>query len=346
MEGYSGPKNYGIARMNGGSGNRPLVGMYSKIDWSKRFKRDVNVLLENRTKLMDLYNSNGQTLLWLIEWNGKKNSAIPLSDCDPFFIEICRRIRFIKSDGESIKCFRNTSDSPRITAPKNLKGITNDPWTPVRKKDAKTLTIGDQNGFTYDRIQELILGNNFKKPIALEFYDEKNGAFFLARCMVRGQGKTYGLHKRIIPITSGVVKILQTKSDKEIFAKRAHERVELASKVQTQILKPSLKILMSNGENQKVILKKLAPWINRFDQEIDRRFLNHSGHLLRWNKKKQHVSGKRFCSKKRKKYLRRRSEALPLPNFGGSGLSNARSKVYFQAHNLFQYAGKQETVTQ
>jgi CRISPR system Cascade subunit CasA len=346
MEGYSGPKNYGIARMNGGSGNRPLVGMYSKIDWSKRFKRDVNVLLENRTKLMDLYNSNGQTLLWLIEWNGKKDSAIPLSDCDPFFIEICRRIRFIKS-GESIKCFRNTSDSPRILSPKNLKGITNDPWTPVRKKDAKTLTIGDQNGFTYDRIQELILGNNFKKPIALEFYDEKNGAFFLARCMVRGQGKTYGLHKRIIPITSGVVKILQTKSDKEIFAKRAHERVELASKVQTQILKPSLKILMSNGENQKVEPKKIRVWTNRFDQEIDRRFfeslwasveMEQEEAVRQWEKILLEVAEKLF------KEAERSTSIAQLRRL--RAVSNARSKFDFQSHNLFQYAGKQETVTQ
>ncbi|MDZ7717617.1 MAG: hypothetical protein U5K72_02205 [Balneolaceae bacterium] len=65
MEGFLGRGNYGIVRMNGGFGNRPLVGLSPEKSWGKRFLRDVTVLLKNRSGLLNLYTSNGQTLLWL-----------------------------------------------------------------------------------------------------------------------------------------------------------------------------------------------------------------------------------------------------------------------------------------
>lgn len=344
MDGIMGRGNYGIVRMNSGYGNRPFLGVTPDLSWSSRFNRDLRVLLDNRDDMFSTYKSNGYSLLWVPHWDGGKKSGIQLFECDPYFLEICRRIRFKKTDGE-ILCFKTNTEASRITAPDDLNGITNDPWTPIRKKDAKTLTIGDQSGFTYDRIQELILGNKFKKPIALEFHDEKNGAYFLARCMVRGQGKTYGLHRRIIPITSGVVKILQTKSDKELFAKRAHERVELASKVQTQILNPSLRILMSNGENQKVEPKKIRVWTNRFDQEIDRLFFESLWDSVEMEPEEATSEWENILYEEAEKIFKEAERSTPIAQLRRlRAISNARSKFYFQAHNLFQYVGKKTTL--
>src|SRR5690625_5498140 len=93
MECFLGRGNYGIARMNGGLGNRPLVGISTGKSWGVLFERDMKVLLANRSSLFEMYSPQGFTLLWLPTWNGEKKDAIPIWDCDPYFIEICRRVR-------------------------------------------------------------------------------------------------------------------------------------------------------------------------------------------------------------------------------------------------------------
>lgn len=80
MEGFLGQGNYGIARMNGGFGNRALVGMVPGLSWSSRFQRDAAVLLSAHSYLAEEYSYNlgGISLLWLLPWNGAKSGGLPL----------------------------------------------------------------------------------------------------------------------------------------------------------------------------------------------------------------------------------------------------------------------------
>ncbi|MGM0706252.1 MAG: type I-E CRISPR-associated protein Cse1/CasA, partial [Bacteroidota bacterium] len=147
MEGYLGVGNYGIVRMNGGLGNRPLVGLSPDLAWGPRFRRDVQVLGDARPDLLDRYDAHGHMLLWTEPWGGAKDEAIPIDNCDPYFVEICRRIRFTTGDDGSLRCWRANTKGQRLDAPDSLNGMTGDPWTPIDKGEGKALTLGEA-GFT------------------------------------------------------------------------------------------------------------------------------------------------------------------------------------------------------
>lgn len=346
MEGFLGRGNYGIVRMNGGFGNRPLVGLSPGKSWGLRFQRDVNTLSANRSILLDMYDSQGFSLLWIPPWDGEKASAIPIGNCDPFFIEICRRIRFTSENDKQL-CYRTNTKAGRIATPDDLNGRTRDPWTPIEKKGVKALTLGE-SGFTYELIQKLLLGEEYSTPVALEFQkDEQNGAYLICEALVRGQGKTDGLHRRVIPIPPKVsITLFQRSSAKELLAKRARERISLTYDVQRKILHPSISNLLSSGTDQRVEYDKVAPWINRFDQEIDHRFFESLWSSVDMDSEEAKRKWEEILLDEAEKIFKEAERSTPITQLRRlRALSKARSMFYGQAHKVFEYAGKQETVT-
>jgi CRISPR system Cascade subunit CasA len=341
MEGFLGRGNYGVVRMNGGFGNRPLVGLSPGNNWGSRFVRDVNVLLKHRPSLINMYDMNGHTLLWTPQWDGEKNSSIPINKCDPFFIEICRRIRF-KRDDIRLLCLRTNTKAGRISVPDDLNGRTEDPWTPIEKKGVKALTLGE-SGFTYELIQQLLLGEEYAKPIALEFQkDEKNGAFLICQALVRGQGKTDGLHKRIIPIPPNVTASLFGNTTLKLtLAKRAKNRISLTYDAQRKILRPALSALLSSGTDQKVDYSKVAPWINRFDQEIDRQFFDSLWASVDLDPEEAKQQWEEILLEEAESIFKEAQRSTPISQLRRlRALSKADSMFYGQVHKIFEYAGK------
>jgi CRISPR system Cascade subunit CasA len=347
MEGFLGRGNYGIIRMNGGFGNRPLVGLSPDKSWGKRFLRDVKVLLKSRAALLDMYDQNGESLLWLPPWDGGKSSGIPIEKCDPFFIEICRRIRFNNKEGQII-CLRTNTSASRILAADDLNGRTEDPWTPVEKKEVKALTLGE-SGFTYELIQQLLLGEEYATPIALDFQqDEKDGAFLICQALVRGQGKTDGLHRRVIPIPPKVtVSLFSKKSAKELLAKRAKERISITYDAQRKILRPAISSLLSSGTDQRVEYDKVATWIKRFDQEIDHRFFESLWSSVELEPEEATRQWEEILLEEAEKIFKEAERSTPIAQLRRlRAVSKARSMFYGQTQKVFEYAGKQETLTQ
>lgn len=273
MEGFLGRGNYGIVRMNGGFGNRPLVGLAPDLSWGRRFRRDVQVLLDARHSLLNRYRTDGHALLWTVPWDGAKDSAIPLDQCDPYVIEICRRIRFTQHDDGALTCWRANTKGQRLHTEDDLNGITGDPWTPIDKEDAKALTLGG-SGFTYDRLQDIFFGGNYERPPALRFQeDEAESMYLVARALVRGQGKTEGLHYRVVPVPADISKrFLQKKTVRERLAKRAKARVEQAAAVRRRVLYPAIGALFTGRRDERPDSDQLAPWLSAFDQAVDDRF--------------------------------------------------------------------------
>jgi CRISPR system Cascade subunit CasA len=271
MEGFLGRGNYGIVRMNGGFGNRPMVGLATDLSWGRRFARDLNVLRDERDNFVDRYKPRGHALLWIEDWDGAKSSAVPLEECDPYFIEICRRIRFTLEDGD-IACWRANTSGQRVDAPDSLNGATGDPWTPVEKDGMKALTLGEA-GFTYDRLYQIFLSGEYTKPPALEFQEGETGAMYLvARTLVRGQGKTDGLHYRIIPVPASVPVLFQDQDERRKIAVRAQQRVDKAAQVQTRVLRPAVAALVSGRRDNQVDWEQVQPWIEAFDEAVDDSF--------------------------------------------------------------------------
>ena len=353
MEGYSGKFNYGIARMNGGGGNRPLIGFSEKLSWGGRFRRDLEILLSNRNKLADDFDFSGYSLLWLLEWDGTKKDSLQLSVCDPFFLEICRRIRFRKTE-KGVKCFKKSTKSKRIEVPDELNGITNDPWTPIDKGEAKILTI-TESGFTYKLLQELLIGEKYQKPFAMKFQaDERDRVFMINQALVRGGGiktETNGLHKRIIPIPPKVHKLLMNDIKKDKFAERANNRVALALEVQKQILYPSVRELIREGLKKEVTRKQtikenkqINPWLKRFDQEIDRRFFESLWASVEMDQEEATRQWEEILLEEAKKQFKQAERSTPIAQLRRlRAVSKARSIFYGQVHKILEFAGKETT---
>jgi len=348
LEGYSGRDNYGIIRMNGGRGNRPLIGLTPNLSWNNRFQRDLNVLLNNRNELLKNYNSNGFSLLWLSEWNGSKKHAIPIYECDPYFIEICRRIRFNLVDDLSLRCWKKSTKSKRISAPDNLNGKTNDPWTPIIKNEGKALSV-DKYGFLYNRLQAILLGEEFKKPIALEFDDqEKKGAYLIAMALVRGKSETKGFYRRILKISERISSILLNNSEnKELLAKRSSERVALAAKTQSELIKPTIRILLRGGLNKNITREqmqkeneKLKVWIDRFDREIDRRFFDSLWVSVEMEPEEAKREWVEVLLEEAEKQILQAEHSIPISQIRRlRAISKARSVFYGRVKDVLEFSG-------
>jgi CRISPR system Cascade subunit CasA len=245
QEGRLGSGNYGISRMNGGFGSRPALGVVPKGHWGCRWRRDVKVLLTQRDKIieqMELMVQGGIGLVWLQPWDGEESLAF--SSLDPFYIEICRRIRLCSNDGV-VAAIATTSKSARIEA-KGRNGMTGDPWIPIDISAAKALTI-TAKGFGYRLSADLLFGTKFHRPIAqmLAQGDGIEGIVVLAQSVTRGQGKTEGYHERRIPISPKIRQLLiQRKTD--LLAKIAEERVHAIGQVRG-VLWTALATLFDNG---------------------------------------------------------------------------------------------------
>lgn len=347
MEGFLGRGNYGVVRMNGGFGNRPLVGVSPDLSFGARFGRDLGVLVERRGEMPGLYDpTSGKTLLWTDPWDGSKGDAIPIDACDPYFIEVCRRIRFTQDDG-ALTCWRANTKGQRVDAPDALNGQTGDPWTPIDTEENKALTLGG-SGFTYEKLRQIVLDPNEKyaSPMALTFHDEDDGAMYLvARAMVRGQGKTEGLHHRVIPIPRRARVLFSTPTERRALAERAEQRAKKASDVETNVLKPAVASLLSAGRDGDVDWDQVQPWIDAFDDVVDEHFYSHlwasvrEDESLRENAAKAQREWQRFLRIEAEKQFADVQRSVPLPDMRRwRAISAARSVFQNRIRDVLEYA--------
>ena len=283
MEGFSGAGNYGISRMNGGLGSRPAFTLTPSERLGAHIRRDITALLEYRSTLMDEYqmSDHGADLLWTLPWDGRPAETLLLNDLDPFYIEVCRRIRLRSDAGSRLHGIRTSSKAARI-AGKDLKGRTGDPWVPANtKRDGLPLTLA-AGGFTYKRVTDyLFKPEEWRWPYLLRpLLSERRSAkpmYLVARGMVRGQGKTEGYHERIIPLrpkTVGSAMIRQTAVDD--LGTIARERIEHVGTVQ-RILSHAIQVFAARGNSEKTNSehRTLArPWLNTLDDIVDTNFFD------------------------------------------------------------------------
>lgn len=275
-DGYLGAGNYGIARMNGGLASRPCVSYTPGVRWGPRFKRDVEALREAREAIVaehDLAASGGLGLLWLAPWDG--TASLAWEGCDPFFIEICRRIRLVADSGDALSARMATSKVERLDA-KARKGNTGDPWTPILKSEAKALTVSG-GGFTYDLLQLLMFSGDVLRGAAQAPRSVERGDAldFYAAVLVRGQGKTEGWHERRLPLPKNVRKLIRNPDARVSLGQVAKVRVEEAKSLRNAVLKPALcKFLQVRAERIDLSAPGPRPWLEAFDAGVDRFFFD------------------------------------------------------------------------
>ena len=203
-EGYGGRGNQGIARMNGGASSRPMLGLVPAserdhgVHASHHWLRDLRVLLANRrhADANVLGTPGGDALVWLMPW--PEGVRLELNALDPWFIEVCRRVRLVTREGVTFAECANAK-APRTNA-KAFHGIVGDPWTPIDRKEEKSLTIWPR-GFDYKRICELLYSGNWEIPVlAKPAAQDAGDMLLLAEAISRGNSKTEGFKSRTIPV--------------------------------------------------------------------------------------------------------------------------------------------------
>ncbi|UCF90213.1 MAG: type I-E CRISPR-associated protein Cse1/CasA [Desulfobacterales bacterium] len=258
--GFLGQGKFGIARMNGGFGSRVCVGWKANSRSGMRFHRDVKVLLAHRKTLLKApypYVDGGLTCLWIEPWDGK--TGLSLSQLDPFFIEVARRIRLV--DCGSIVALGTTSKTTRIAA-QALKGNVGDPWTPIKVSSSSALTPS-ANGFHPGLLRNLIFQDDYElSPVQIPTSNEGSG-WFCASSLVRGQGTTDGFREASIRVPARVQPILFGGGNaRDRLAELSKIGLEMAAGVQNKCLRPALYALMEGGPDSVNFGKReISVWV-------------------------------------------------------------------------------------
>ena len=277
MEGFSGSGNYGISRMNGGLGSRAAFTLAPSERPGAHVRRDIMALLDHRSTLLAQFPmvDGGASLLWAMPWDGTAGDSLAANRLEPYYIEVCRRIRLrTRADG-SLYGIRASSKAARIEG-KDLKGRTGDPWVPVnRKRDNLPLTLA-AGGFTYKRVTEYLSDEWGTPPLLRPTESElrSSDTQLLARAMVRGQGKTEGYHERIIPLRPRTVRLFGRAGGTQELGDIARQRIEEISIVQ-RILSHAIQVFAARGRADAVSPEHRAlarPWLNKLDEIVDRTF--------------------------------------------------------------------------
>jgi len=283
MQGYSGGggRLHGISRMNSGVGNRPYVSLASSPSWGVRFRRDVAALLRGRESILDGHHElfrpeDGLALIWLEPWDGERQ--LSMRDLDPYYIEVCRRVRLAQDESGIIG--RRAHAKERIAGTKQIKGNTGDPWTPVSmaKKDTPTALTVNKSGFTYKRLQGILLGRDYSPGLCLKAQPEDGAGdvLLLAWAFARdGVGRTGGQHEKTVPVPAKVHRIIRLDPDhaeRTQLGSRARAMVDEASSFRSTVLRPALQYLLQGGPDSGRLDRKDTrdkPFSRRFDPQVD-----------------------------------------------------------------------------
>lgn len=273
--GYDGSGNYGIARMNGGSSSRPMLGLVPvqektyRLDPSKWWRRDVERLLHERRagNGAEFGCEGGLALLWCRDW--PEGSQVDLRTLDPWFIEVCRRVRLVGS-GQRLSAVKAVSKAARIDA-KMYRGHVGDPWAPVHIDDGKSLTLGGGD-FHYKKLAELLFEGKWKLPLLATPGTNETVAssLLVAEALSRGNSKTEGFKSRIIPMPDSAVRLFRTDVAGRI------SQVQLDEiKAFDEGLRNALALLAGRGDWEQVRKDQYARSRSareRFDRVADRLF--------------------------------------------------------------------------
>ena len=294
MEGYRGTGNYGISRMKGGFGSRPAFSLAPLNPHpGAHVRRDIVALLEARTGLLEAHPmvEGGVRLMWTVPWDGHGDEALHLSDLDPLYVEVCRRIRLrTTSSGRAIRAVKAGTEQYRVTMRETTDpstdretrtGLTGDPWTPFKTGDNGGALTLREDGFSYRRITACLTEwehPHLLRPTQAEL-DSPPPMRLVARAMARGRGTSGGYHERSIPLSHRAVSELAADVPAGgTLGEIARHRVQLVSVIQG-ILNRSIQVCRSGGRPRKPgaalsRIEQMRPWRTALNRSVDTHFFD------------------------------------------------------------------------
>lgn len=262
--GFLGQGNYGIVRMNGGFASRSIIAWARSLSPHVRFADDTRALRGLRDKACaDVgYSMRGIVLTWLTPWNRNEHQW-QLAQLEPWFIEAARPIRLCSSENGGLLALGATSKARQIGPQTVDNGDIVDPWTVInvgdKKKGRSALTLSS-DGFTPQRLTDLLFEQGFELTPLQKPQSGDGDGWFVASCLVRGQGKTEGFHRAQIPIPAKARRTLLQNASRETLGKLGQQLLGDAKDVQ-RALATALTVL-SEGGPEKADFERVETWIN------------------------------------------------------------------------------------
>ena len=284
--GFLGAGNYGVARMNGGFATRPFVGLVPQGGIGAHWRRDVEAMLEHRSWFFERVNAfaeeGGAALLWCLPWSGER--SLEFRELDPWFMEVCRRVRLYGDDQVRITAKTVGSRVARIAAT-GMRGNVGDPWIPInQEKDFAAYNSQP----SYRVVSEVLFDKKkWRRPLLLEWHDGIDTLPSWARfdVTVRGQGTTEGHHFREVAIESRKRRgFLFDDRERDRVAQLAAQLVADAGTLQNRVLKVPLLTLIQAGDAEvdfgdRTAGRWVQQWLKMADQRIDEAFFDQLFHL-------------------------------------------------------------------
>jgi CRISPR system Cascade subunit CasA len=272
MSGYLGKGKYGIVRMYGGYGSRPVVATYTDLSPGGRWREDINRLMDLRSERLVSpwpFQATGHRLLWVLPWDGK--TGLGLESLHPFFIEICQLIRLDVRNG-SVIALGQRSTVPRITVSKETAGNVGDPWIPIRRSKGTALTVSGR-GFDPGLLRDLIISQSDWQPAVMQqMAPGPTPAWFHASVLVRGQGTTDGFHEIYIRIAPRAkASLLGGGSARERLGQLSDWALDRAHGIRNRALRPALFALLEGGPEgwpdtgRREVAQWVDSWLSRYD---------------------------------------------------------------------------------
>ena len=250
MGGFDGKGNYGVSRMNSGTGSRPCVATVSARSVSSFWRTSVTTLLDVRPDLLPParpYRRDGVVFAWLEPWDGKTSLAPDV--LHPYFIEIARPVR-LRANDDALRAETYSTMVPRTLGAKENRGDMGDVWTPIRRKDNAALTVSGA-GFSIQLLRDLLIGHRDYEPAPAQRLEATGPVWLHASGLARGQGKTSGLHEAAVFVPEQVRSLLLAPgSDRDRLAELSEWALEVADQLRSKALRPALFSFLEGGPDE------------------------------------------------------------------------------------------------
>ncbi|MEP9400816.1 hypothetical protein [Sphingomonas sp. VNH70] len=273
-EGFLGAGNYGISRMNGGFASRMSLGVRPRGGAAGGFVRDLRRLLQDATARPD--RRGGIGLIWTVPWDG--TLSLDFDTLDELYVEICRRVRLRRAPDGAIEGLAAGSKCARVAAAE-LKGRTADPWAPM-KADGSTSHTPTGAGFGYRQMANLLDETKITTPLLARLHDgdDREGLTILAAALVRGQGKTEGLHRRAVRASRMERIGAYGTSPIDRIGAVARKRSDEAGEAGRRLRRALISLVQGGPEQARLdddaAKKKTNRWLDLFDQTVDAEFFD------------------------------------------------------------------------
>ncbi len=213
----------------------------------------------------------------------------------------------------AIAAYKRATATARVDSGET-KGNVGDPWVPVLKDKVTALTVS-ASGFDYRQLQRLLLSGDFERPAALEAPTGANASDWLvARALVRGQGKTEGLHERLLTIPPNARRRLFGANKDARAGIRAAQWVDSVSDVQHRILKPALcKYVQGGVEKIQLDDVRVKSVVQTHDRLVDGFFFDRLFATLDEDDEVANLAFHREILNEAERLLQRAFDTLPTP---------------------------------